>query len=156
MLTGQETIFYSCTHVSEKFHEVGVKEEKVESGKEVILNRPWCPDPDLNPGRRLLQPGHPFRLCLRVSLWTDRPQGWRVTHRRCVSLKETPVRLGRRCKMVAVSLLIRWRRSSQKPLPAGCLVRGQLKTRAAPGLRHLLLVISVSCGSPTCSQLERR
>lgn len=34
---------------------------------------------------------------------------------------------------MAVSLLIRWRRSSQKPLPSGCLVRGQLTDQGSSG-----------------------
>ena len=38
----------------EKFPEVGMKEDKVESVKEVVQNRPWCPDLDLNPGRHQL------------------------------------------------------------------------------------------------------
>ena len=43
------------------------------------------------------------------------------------------MRLGRRREVVAVSLLIRWHRSSQKPSPAGCLVRGQLTDQGSSG-----------------------
>lgn len=43
------------------------------------------------------------------------------------------MQLGRTCEVVAVSLLIRWRRSSQKPLPADCLIRGQLTDQGSSG-----------------------
>ena len=46
--------YLTHVHVSEKFPEVGMKEDKVESVKEVVQNRPWCPDLDLNTGRHQL------------------------------------------------------------------------------------------------------